>query len=225
MGALSGMRGQTSRPVVLPGRSGGRRRLGAPRSCGPAAPCQVRRLRCADLPRYGHPSWRPERVGPKLSLANAAYAGGLGRAKGKNIPLNPGVTTSLLVRPQGFGPALFRACSLPTTIGLAGSLTPSATLRGNASPDTPACNYLTKANLAGRRVRSAHGRTNGRAIELSPAGSCRLGEFRGCRPQTAGRQRRLFNCPSRLRELCAAVHDGSRAGWRETASEGGAVWS
>ena len=113
--ALSGMRGQTSRPVVLPGRSGGRRRLGAPRSCCPAAPCQVRRLRCADLPRYGHPSWRPGEFGPDSSLARCAYAAGLGRAKGKNIPLNPGVTTSLLVRPQGFGPALFRACSLPTT--------------------------------------------------------------------------------------------------------------
>ena len=54
----------------------------------------------------------------QIKSRQSAYAGGLGRAKGKNIPLNPGVTTSLLVRPQGFGPALFRACSLPTPSAL-----------------------------------------------------------------------------------------------------------
>jgi hypothetical protein len=43
----------------------------------------------------------------------SAYAGGRGRAKGKNIPLSPGVNESPS-RPQGFGPALlFKPILLP----------------------------------------------------------------------------------------------------------------
>jgi hypothetical protein len=123
--------------------------------CGPwpSAAAAVRASTLSSSPVNGH-----YESGPQTDSRRSAYAGGRGRAKGKNIPLSPGSDDLLLARPQGSGPALRQTDPPP----------PRRTL------DPPSQKGATSPKGRGSpRIRIARGWLAGNDVSEDPLSACR----------------------------------------------------